>query len=461
MLQYESAPLVVFDGPDELGLVVARRFSATFGASYVIIDGLGVGLSIPLYGQEGGWDGRSVESFAVGDLRFEASWAFVRLPFLDVAVLGDAWLPTSTQDTFTGERRPRASLGMAAQGSLGPLIVGAAYLELADLSRLLPRPQLNQPTDRVSLLFPHRYGGVGLTYQRRAWIAGAAMRARPWLGVGVSAGIAQVSLGEIRHVWAGFAGREPLGDPGRDLVLSLGGSDAAVPMVSAGALIAPPPLPLEIALSMSYAAAAELGGAARLSATRDTTFPTPELTNPRAEAVLPGSVVLRAGMRYLGERVLIETGGDITLYTGDSPLWTVSGVSVRDSTGATGTLGRVPSLVDRRAHGALRAAIDVEAVRGFVWLTAGYAYRTGSSRTAYLTPAHADPAGHIVAVGAEGQWSTMVFTIGYSRMLETAITVDASNVELINPFDGGTAPVGAGTYDGAVDMFGAGIDITW
>lgn len=357
----------------------------------------------------------------------------------------------------------RGGLGVAAQGPLGPFIVGAAYLELGDLCRMLPRPQPDQPTDPVLLLFPHRYGGTGLVYRRRAWLAGAAMRARPWLGVGVSAGIAQVRLGEVRHVWAGFAGREPLGDPGRDLVLSLGGSDSAVPMISAGALIAPPPLPIEIALSMSYAAAAELGGAASLTATRSTEFPAPELTNPRGEAVLPGSVVLRAGVRYLGERVLVEAGGDLTLYTGSSPQWTVSGVSVRDSTGATGVLGQVPSLADMRSHGALRAAADVEAVRGFVWLTAGYAYRTGSSRTAHMTPVHADPGGHIVAVGAESQWGNMVFTIGYSRMLQSAVAVDASRIAtmMINPFDGGSQPVGAGTYEGAVDMFGAGLDIAW
>src|SRR5204863_106400 len=63
--------------------------------------------------------------------------------------------------------------------------------------------------------------------------------------------------------------------------------------------------------------------------------------------------------------------------------WQLDGVTVVDTTtlGATrlAELPTLPSRVSSRTHGALRAALDVELIAGFLWATGGYAYTTAGT----------------------------------------------------------------------------------
>lgn len=356
---------------------------------------------------------------------------------------------------------PTSSPYVAIQGPIGPLVVGIAYLRLGAVAHALPRPQPNQTPEDVLRLFPHRYGGTHVVYERSALMLGAAVRARPWLGLGVAVSLASVALEEERHIWAGFAGRDVLGQPDRDLALTLFGRDRFVPGASVGALIAPQELPVEISLSLGYAMDAELGGDARLEPTRQAEYPAPALGDPVSHATLPSPLMVRAGARYLGDRVLVEAGYDMALLGDRVPVWTLQGVAVRDESQAMGELVSVPLLAAERGHATMRMAADIEVARGFLWLSAGYAYRmTGSSPT-LLTPAFADLDSHMVALGAEGQWNSITLTIGYARTWSPALRVEESRITLINPFDAGTAPTGQGTYQSSRDVVGVSLEIAW
>src|SRR5262245_31055668 len=147
------------------------------------------------------------------------------------------------------------SAGLAT--SLGPVVVGAAVLVAGNLERTLPAPQVGQPAEDVSRLFPHRYGGLELDFRRRVLVVGAATRVGEWLGVGVAAGASDVTIGERRRLWAGFAGRtadEQVGAPAWDVDLAMRASDHFVPLAAGGLLVAPPQLPVEMAAAVTWSA---------------------------------------------------------------------------------------------------------------------------------------------------------------------------------------------------------------
>ena len=371
---------------------------------------------------------------------------------------GDPPDAPQARDEGPATRLPEMGLAFGA----GPVVLGLAYVETDNADRQLPRPAVGQPPAEVSQLFAYRYGGFALTHQRHTVAAGAAVRATDWLGVGVSLTASWVTLEERRHVWAGFDGRDLVGDPTRDMVLITGGRDRFVPGIAAGLLIAPE-APIEIAMSASWAADAHLRGDADLSPLTPGGPPTAQLDNPRARADLATPLVVRSGVRYLGERVYVEADGELELYPGTdpSPTWQLDCVAAVDQTDADGPLTRAPSLVSRRARTHLRAAVDVEVVPGFLWLTAGYAFHTAGSPDARPTPVHADLGGHTLAVGAEGQWSGTTLTIGYARTLTAQRTVTNSAVSIVNPFDAGSGAATDGRYATTQDLFGAALEIAW
>ncbi len=353
---------------------------------------------------------------------------------------------------------------IAVQGSLGPLVLGAGYIERGDLQRTFTAPEFDQPADQIQRLFPHRYAGTNLRYQHHSLSAGAAIRANSWLGVGVSVQLDQFNLVETRYIWAGFEGRDGLANPDRDLELSVDGTDNLVPGATVGVLVAPPQLPLEMALSASYTADAVFDDAsALLVSRRSAEFPKPEQLAPTASARLSSPLRIRAGLRYLGDRVTVEANGELGVFPGDhaSPIWKLQGVFVRDETTAVAEVATVPSLIDRRSYAGARGAIDVELVSGFIWLSGGYAYRTAASRRAKVTAAFGDFGGHTIAFGAEGQWNGMTLSIGYARFIQRARVVSNSIVALPNPFDAGTSAIGNGRYSRARDAFGAQLEISW
>ena len=370
--------------------------------------------------------------------------------------------------TVADRSSPVSAPLVAASTSLGPVIVGVAALVEGRLDRTLPAPEPGQLDEDVARLFPHRYGGLELSYRRRTVVLGAATRVGEWLGVGVSVGASDLELRERRRIWAGFAGRDPLAGPARDLDLVLGGEDRFVPVAAAGALIAPPSLPVELALAASHSADAYPDGDPALARTGDRTYPEPLVGpgdgRPRAELRLGAPTVLRAGARYLGERVIVELGAELTLYreAGKLPIWRTRDLAVRDETGREARITRVPSQVALRDHAAVRAAVDLEAAPGFLWLTAGYAFATAATSERRVGPAFGDLGGHTVALGAEASWNQLTFTLGVARVLAPAAEVsEADSLELLNPFEAGTAPAAAGRHRRAQDTVGLTVEMAW
>ncbi len=342
------------------------------------------------------------------------------------------------------------------------LILGVTYAQTGDLSRALPGPELNQPVEQIVTLFPHRYGGTRLDYRRHTVAAGGAWRANSWLGVGLAVTGSWVELAERRRIWAGFASRDTIGYPTRDLDLELAGRDRVVPGLGFGFLIAPILAPLEIAASVSYRADAHLDGAPTLRATRATPYPQPVLDRPADRATLAAPLVVRTGVRYLGERLFVEATGELYWFAhGGAPTWQLSGLAVRDDSGRIGDLTAVVSLIDQRDHAAVRLAADYELVPGFLWLSAGAARRTAASYREAVSPIHGDLGGTTLGLGAEGQWNQMTLSIGYARTLTESVVVDPAHLLLVNPFDAGTVEFGAGRYRQAHDSFGAALEIAW
>ena len=312
--------------------------------------------------------------------------------------------------TIVDRSSPETAPSVSVCSGLGPLVVGAALLETGRLGRVLPAPEPGQPDDDVQRLFPHRYGGLSLDYRRRDLVVGAAARVGDWLGLGLSVGAADVELGERRRVWAGFAGRDVIAYPSRDLDLRLEARDRLVPEAHAGALIAPPELPLEMGLSVSWSADAWAHGSVALDRTGDRTYPAPELGGSGpidAQVRLGAPTTVRGGLRYLGERVVVEVEADLSWYrqADKLPVWRTRGVSVVDDSGQTAAIDRVPSLVALRNHTVVRSAVNVEVVSGLLWLTAGYAYATAATSPGRLSPGFGDLGGHTLAIGAEGTWN--------------------------------------------------------
>jgi hypothetical protein len=368
--------------------------------------------------------------------------------------------PASPTITDRGTLRAAPTLGF--QTRVGRLVLGVATVEHADLERVFPRPQLDLPAGDVSRLFPHRYTGTGLRYSRRAVAAGAALRATRWLGLGAAVGFAQTLLRERRRIWAGFGSRDmPIGIPTRDLIMELEARDDFVPEATAGALIAPPQLPMEMAISAGYRANPQLSGPAVLAPATTMQFPEPLSANGRAHIDQGSTIELRAGLRYLGDRVLVEADARLVLRRHHDRDWRLDDVRVRDDTGVIADLTRAESLVDRRDHARIGSAADIEVVRGFLWLTAGYAFRSAASRRERVTAVHGDTAAHTIAVGAEGHWNHNTVTVGYSRTWSRALVMGDSAIRLVNPFEAGTIVVGNGRYDQAHDAFGVSLELAW
>ena len=373
--------------------------------------------------------------------------------------------PVAGSPAISNRAGPTSAPQLGFQTGLGSVIVGVAYIELGDLARSLPAPAFDQPAGDVGRLFPHRYAGLALRHQRQALMVGAAIRITEWLGVGVAGTAARVELSETRHVWAGFDGRDPIGVADRDLRLELSGTDSFVPGSTVSALIAPPRLPLELAVSTSLSAATDIDGDARLSSTSRAQFPQPRSFGATARAELAGTAVVRAGVRYLGERVIAEASGELSYYlgSGGNPRWDTANLEVIDESTAEGELTQLSSLVTQRDHGAVRGSVEVDVVGGFLWLTSGYAYRTAAGAERLLAPGFADLDSHTVAVGVEGTWQGTTLSIGYARTMSRTVTVDPadSGVEMVNPFDAGTLMVGGGTYDVATDAFALTLEVAW
>jgi hypothetical protein len=141
-------------------------------------------------------------------------------------------------------------------------------------------------------------------------------------------------------------------------------------------------------------------------------------------------------------------------------VWTLD-LAVQDRAGAPEqAFTTAPSVIRPRDHASVRGAVEVELVRDFVWITAGYAYRTAAVAPADTTATWVDAGAHTVAVGGEAYWRDVTIALGYRRTLAAAGD-RATEVRLVNPVGGGDIGVGAGRYDVGTDGFALSREVAW
>jgi hypothetical protein len=349
---------------------------------------------------------------------------------------------------------PQTRPTVALAGGVGDrLVLGASWLPALALRRQLPEPAFDEDPLQVEARYPHRHGGMTLHQERSLALAGAAWRLGDAVGIGLALGLGRTRLREQRIAWLGRDPTQPR--PLREYVLDLDGERLAL-AAAAGVLVAPPSLPLELGIAADLGAAQELRGRAELRPLRS------EQNLVQAGAptslALPAQLTVRAGLRYLGERAIVELGAELEETPGanEPAHWRIDTLQVADETGATATLDGVAALRAPSQRVALRGAVDVELIRGFLWLTTGYAWKSAASDR--LWAAAGEPASHTVAAGIEGQWDGIALQLGYARSLSR--TAAASPPELIAPFAAPApgAPLGVRRHQDAVALA---VEIAW
>jgi hypothetical protein len=360
------------------------------------------------------------------------------------AIVKDQLRYTNFADPQVRERGP-SSLAptIVGAGAGGPLVIGAGFAVTETVDHRLPAPG---PDDdpAIAALYPHRYAGTDARWSRRALALAASWRATDWLAIGASLTLAQVDVREARRVWAGFDGRDRPGDPARDATVELSGGDGLVPGGAVGALVAPASAPVELAIGAAWADDVRVRGDAAV----DGHGPFSVIAAaPRAAARFGSPLALHAGARWLGERYALEVGGSAWLYPHAAVPWQLAGVRFVDESGVVANLDRLASRFRSTTRLAARAAVDVEAVPGWLWLTAGYGYRHVDLAPADITTVALDPGGHTVALGVELASGAATITLGVAHQLDRARFAD--QLAFDNPFAGGTRVANLGRHAGS------------
>jgi hypothetical protein len=350
----------------------------------------------------------------------------------------------------------------AAIGSIGPWVIGLGAMTASITDRTLRSPS-DLPPPELGNAFEYRYAGIAGAFERDTVTVGVARRLGDNFALGLSFGASRVTISERRRVWAGFSGRDVLGDPELDVEASFAGTDWFVPSITAGLLYAPSEAPLELALSAQWLQTVTIEGDASGSTAETPRAPRLTASDPEATLRVRQPITVRAGARYIGERFVAEVGGDLWLApdAAAQTAWRVSGLRVIDRSGVSTDLTRIPSRLSMRTHGAARAAADVELVDGFLWATAGYAYQVAGVAERRQSPSFGDLGGHTLALGLEGTAGGFTLTLGWSRMWSRSRRVTEPALALDNPFAAGDGTVGHGTYDGSVDQVGILVDAEW
>lgn len=344
----------------------------------------------------------------------------------------------------------------AVFGSAGGWVVGLGAMTSSVSERSLRRPSDLEPED-LGAAFDFRYAGIAGGVRRDTITIGVARRIGESFAVGLALAGTQLSVTELRRVWAGFSGRDQIGSPLQDVEVAFAGEDRFVPSATAGVLVAPEDTALELGASLTWAGSARVEADVAAVGTRGG----PSVSG-RALATLDldQPITGRVGARYLTDRVVVEVGGEIAFAsrTAADTAWQLTGMDVVDSTGVDTPLDRVPSRASLRTHGALRGAVDVALVPGFLWATAGYAYAVAGVNQTRQSPSFGDLGGHTAALGLEATGGGFTFTVGWSRTWSVAFGPDTT-LAMDNPFAAGDALVPTGRYDGSVDQVGVLLDI--
>jgi hypothetical protein len=347
-----------------------------------------------------------------------------------------------------------APLG-AAIGALGDWIVGAGLMTAAVSERSLPRP--GDAIGPLGTAYSYRYAGIAGTYRRDTLAIGAARRIGDSIALGLSLGGSQVRVSEQRRIWAGFGARDKIGSPASDVDLKLSGTDRFAASAVAGVMYAPDDAQIELGASVAWARTVRLDGDA--SAVGGAAAG-PSITyshSPRSSLEVPQPLAVRAGGRYVGDHIVAELDGDLWIAPpgADATTWQLGGIRVVDvsSPQVFVDLQRLPSRISQNTRVALRTAVDVELIPGFLWATGGYAYSTLGTPAARLSPSFGDLGGHTLGLGLETTSGGFTVMFGWSRTWSLATRAPTA-LMLDNPFQAGDGPVPAGTYDGSLDQVG-------
>jgi len=391
--------------------------------------------------------------------RREGLRAQVGVAFIDDEI---AWQSTSEGAPIARDQAPSSMAPHAAAfGSIGSWVIGIGAMTSSVSERSLRRPRDVQDPEDLGVAFDYRYAGIAGAVRRDTITAGVARRIGNSIAVGLAVAASRVSVTEIRRMWAGFSGRDTIGSPGQDVEIGFSGADRFTPSIVAGVLVAPEDTSIELGASVTWADTARIDAEVSAIGTRPL-GPSISSDAPAATLDVKQPLTMRAGGRYLGERFVVELGGELSIASHDAAdrAWTVYGMRVVDFTGVEVALETVPSRVSLRSHGAVRGAVDAELVDGFLWVTAGYAYAVGSVGGTKQSPTFGDLGGHTLGLGLEGSAGGFTLTLGWSRTWSVARAASASSLALDNPFRAGDRAVTSGAYDGSVDQIGILLDAT-
>ncbi|MBI4511697.1 MAG: hypothetical protein HY698_18835 [Deltaproteobacteria bacterium] len=381
----------------------------------------------------------------------------------------------------TGEVREQAGgdliLSAGIQRGIGRrVVIGASYLSptVVNLAWAVPlvydRPPFDEPLfEERTHDFPQRYAATHLSLSRRGPGVGISFRALPSLAIGASTFLWDMRLTEGRTAWGGFPEDEPFSrDFDMDFVAR--GRDSAVPSLALGLLFAPESLPLELGASLFWSADGNLEGTPSLRDSRGG-IETEEgkaryavanvYSGALAKFRLPMPLVARGGLRLLTPRIALELAGELAK-TEPTPLdWSVRGVTLTPIAGDEKELRVMPAAFSFQDTYALRAALELDVVPGFLTMTLGYAFSRGSSPKAELSAAFADLDAHLVSIGAEARVSgaTLIFGLARSSLVREVVGKADSQVFVLSPLGPQAAEAGSGTYSGSAVQVGVSLEI--
>ncbi len=387
--------------------------------------------------------------------RRDTTRAQIGVAFVDDSV---EWLHSPSSPLARDQSGSRTMPMIAAEGAWGGWILGAAAMTSAVSERQLRTPgDLDAPHFGNAL--EYRYAGLSGGLRRDTVTLGAAHRIGEWLAVGISIAGSRVSVDEARAMWAGFVDRKDvLGDPDHDLEVKLSAEDSLSPSAVAGVLVAPPDTHLELAASIGWARTAHVAGTVEAAGTG--TGARAQLAAPSAALDLAEPVTVRTGVRWLADRWSAEANADLWIFpdSAEATTWRITGVQVIDQSNFGVPLTQLPSRISERTHGALRGAIDVELIEGFLWATAGYAYTGEGTGRERRSPTFGELSGHTLGLGLEASAGNFTFDLGWARTWSTKRPEQSSVWRLDNPFGAGDGQVPSGTYDASSDLIGLSID---
>ena len=358
--------------------------------------------------------------------------------------------PPNVEDASDVAIRP---WGGAAFGLGDRIVLGAAILAPTTVDFTDPVPAQAYDAahdDREAAL--GRYAGSHLAMSRWAGGVGAAVRLLPWMAVGAGVLAVRTRVEAARTIWAGPSPATRVADLSPDYdVLVLAAADGWSPMASAGVVVAPPDLPLELAASVVWRGATSLRGMTAPATSRGagpTSTPLAALAGGTATLDLDAETVLRAGVRILGPRLSAELDGELDLRGTATPAFALGGVAVTRPNGEPAPLSSLALGPTFAESFALRGAVDVQIVPGTLALVGGYAVSGAAASATSVTPVAPFTMTQTIAGGVEMRVDTARVTLGLAHDFRADRTNSPGDARVVAPFVTLDVPAAAGRTSG-------------